>query len=120
MIPHVDRDVGDQLLDGRPVAEKSLFGDIQHGAGNYLPVSLHWDLERGAAPLWHATEGAISVLGNNIRVMVGNRGTNPATNVEVSVWFREWTTAPPPWEPGSLAWKIEGSIAECEAEEAPH
>ena len=46
---------------------------------------------------------AIDVQGNDIRVRVGNRGSQTAANVKVSVWYREWPkdADPPTWQDGA-------------------
>ena len=67
--------------------------------GNYAPVSLDWDPDQSGAgprPAWQASDAGIRVQGNNIHVTVANRGSQPATNVEVSVWTCPWPAADPP------------------------
>ena len=41
--------------------------------------------------------------GNDIRVRVGNRGSQTAADVKVSVWYREWPkdADPPTWQDGA-------------------
>jgi hypothetical protein len=43
------------------------------------------------------------VQGNQIRVKVGNRGSQSAAAVKVSVWYREWpkNMPPPTWQNGA-------------------
>jgi hypothetical protein len=95
------------IRDRRPLSEATPYGDIAYGPGSYNPVSLDWDPQQSgsdAPPLWQADQNAIVVSGSNISVWVGNRGGEPAMNVEVSVWWRAWpaNTAPPNWDP--LTW----------------
>jgi hypothetical protein len=90
--------------DGRPRAADG----IGYGPGSYLPVSLHWDRNQAAGdpvPRWQASGEAIAVNGSDIRVTVGNRGTQPASDVRVSVWWRAWpaNTDPPTWRHG-IGW----------------
>ena len=102
------------ILDRRPLSEVSPYGDIAYGPGSYNPVSLDWDLQQSgsdAPPLWQADQNAIVVSGGNISVKVGNRGSQQATNVEVTVWWHAWPSgsgsAPPKWNdtsPGSTPW----------------
>jgi hypothetical protein len=102
------------ILDRRPLSEASPYGDIAYGPGSYNPVSLHWDLQQSgsdaAPPLWQAAPGAIVVSGSKISVKVGNRGSQPATKVKVSVWWHAWPSGSPTpkWNdtsPGSTPWK---------------
>ncbi len=89
------------IANHRPSVSKTPYGDIDYGPGNYLPVPLYWDRKQGEEePLpWQATADAIVVQGNDIRVTVGNRGSQPANDVKVSVWCREWprNIDPPTW-----------------------
>jgi len=92
------------IADGRPLVDTTPNGAIDYGPGNYLPVSLEWDpKQKGSdpAPAWQAPS-AIEVQSNNIRVKVGNRGSQSASAVRVAVWYREWpaNTEPPSWEHG--------------------
>jgi hypothetical protein len=92
------------IADGRPPVDTTPNGAIGYGPGNYLPVSLEWDPnQKGSdpAPAWQAPS-AIDVQGNDIRVKVGNRGSQSASAVKVAVWYREWpaNTEPPSWEHG--------------------
>jgi hypothetical protein len=78
-------------------------GGIQYGPGSYFPVSLDWDpnqYESDPPRGWQATTQAIKVAGSDIFVTVGNRGTQPATGVEVRVWLHEWPEGgePPAWD----------------------
>jgi hypothetical protein len=94
------------IEDGRPGDVDSPYGAITYGPGNYAPVSLHWDRKQTGAspepPAWQSPV-AIVVNGNDIQVTVGNRGTEPATNVNVSVFFRRWPAErkPPAWKQGA-------------------
>jgi hypothetical protein len=87
------------IRDLRPISETTPYGEINYGAGSYNPVSLEWDpyqTQNSVPPKWQADPAAITVLANGkISVVVGNRGTMLATNVEVSVWWHEWPTAGP-------------------------
>jgi len=92
------------ILDRRPLSEATPYGDIAYGPGSYNPVSLDWDPGQSGSdvpPLWQADQSAIVVSGGNISVLVGNRGSEQATNVLVSVWWHAWpaNTAPPKWDP---------------------
>jgi hypothetical protein len=102
------------ILDRRPLSEVSPYGDIAYGPGSYNPVSLDWDLQQSgsdaAPPLWQADQSAIVVSGSDIYVKVGNRGSQQATNVEVTVWWHAWPSGsgstPPKWnDPGSTPWE---------------
>ena len=80
-------------------------GTVEYGPGSYAPVSLHWDPDQaGGDPLpWQATRDAITVQASGISVVVGNRGSEKATDVTVAVWWHEWpiNTPPPAWnDPG--------------------
>jgi hypothetical protein len=46
------------------------------------------------------------VSGGNISVSVANRGSQPATNVKVSVWWRAWPDGndPPKWNDPTQVW----------------
>jgi hypothetical protein len=84
--------------------------------GNYAPVSLDWDPDQSGAgprPAWQASDAGIRVQGINIHVTVANRGSQPATDVEVSVWICPWpaNASPPKWEfdpqdPGNGPWQL--------------
>lgn len=101
------------IQDRRPLSEASPYGAIAYGPGSYNPVSLDWDPHQSgsdAPPLWQADQSAIVVSGGNISVKVGNRGSQQATNVEVSVWWHAWPSGsgstPPKWnDPGSTPWE---------------
>jgi hypothetical protein len=94
----------------RPTADPAS-GTLDYGKGSYVPVSLDWNVNQNGllsnAPAWQASQSAITVVGNKITVSVGNRGTAPATNVEVKVWCRAWTagTAPPSWNDPLAVWQ---------------
>jgi hypothetical protein len=97
------------ILNRRPPSEATPYGDIAYGPGSYNPVSLDWDPNQSgsdAPPLWQAGGSAIVVAGGNISVWVGNRGSQPAANVEVSVWWCAWpaNTAPPNWGDPQTPW----------------
>ena len=100
------------ILDRRPLSEASPYGAIAYGPGSYNPVSLDWDRNQSgsdAPPLWQADQNAIVVSGSDISVKVGNRGSQPATNVEVTVWWHAWPSgsSPPKWNdasPGPTSW----------------
>jgi hypothetical protein len=94
------------IADNRPLADVTPEATIDYGPGNYLPVSLEWDRhQKGSdpAPRWQAPPKAIDVRGNNIRVRVGNRGSQTAANVKVRVWYRAWPkdSDPPTWQAGA-------------------
>ncbi|MCG2641809.1 MULTISPECIES: hypothetical protein [Bradyrhizobium] len=101
------------ILDRRPLSEVTPCDDIAYGPGSYNPVSLDWDPQQSgsdAPPLWQADQDAIVVSGGKISVKVGNRGSQQAKNVKVSVWWHAWPSgsAPPKWNdpsPGSTPWK---------------
>lgn len=97
-------DVDIYIADHRLSVVKTPCGDIDYGPGNYVPVPLYWDRKQSEEGplLWQAKAEAISVQGNDIRVTVGNRGSQPANDVRVSVWCREWRrdTDPPTWRNG--------------------
>ena len=94
------------IADNRPLTDVTPDASVDYGPGNYLPVSLEWDRNQtGAdtAPRWQAPPTAIDVQGNNIRVRVGNRGSQTAANVKVRVWYRAWPkdADPPTWQDGA-------------------
>jgi hypothetical protein len=97
------------IADRRPTLETTTYGDISYGLGSYNPVSLEWDAgqgQNGPTPAWQATDTAISVVGSNIKVWVGNRGTQPALGVKVDVWWCPWPAAtnPPSWNDAAAGW----------------
>jgi hypothetical protein len=97
------------IQDLRPTSDATPYGDIPYGPGSYIPVSLDWDLNQSGSdtpPLWQADRNAIVVSGSNISVSVGNRGSQSAANVEVSVWWCAWPggTNPPKWNDSSVDW----------------
>jgi hypothetical protein len=101
--PRVDVYIRDQ----RPASETTPYGDVDYGEGSYVPVSLEWNPNQSGSddsPKWQADRtNGIAVNGNQIRVTVGNRGSQRAINVQVSVWFCLWPPgAPPNWD--SAAW----------------
>jgi hypothetical protein len=93
------------IADRRPPIDVDL--GIDYGAGSYNPVSLEWDpnqIQSSVPPLWQADQAAISLANNGkISVVVGNRGTEIAINVTVSVWWHEWPAGlqPPSWDSSS-------------------
>jgi hypothetical protein len=98
------------VADLRPPSEPTPCGDIVYGPGSYNPVSLEWNPNQGPQdppPQWQADPAAIIVSPNTgeISVVVGNRGTAAATNVEVSVWWQEWPvqSPAPQWDPTTWA-----------------
>jgi hypothetical protein len=89
------------IEDRRPTTEATPYGPIEYGPGGYVPVSLDWDPNQigsgPTTPLWQADPAnAIHVVGGNISVSVGNRGSQPAANVQVSVWWCAWSMGSPP------------------------
>jgi len=96
------------IADGRPLVDATPNGSSDYGPGNYVPISLEWDRNQQGgdpAPAWQSPS-TIIVQGNNIRVKVGNRGSQSAANARVSLWYREWpkNTEPPTWRNGA-EWK---------------
>lgn len=90
------------IEDERPSGDSH----VSYGAGSYTPVSLHWSAgqaESDLRPGWHANPSAIVVDGEAIHVTIGNRGTKPATGVQVKVWWRKWPEGanPPDWNGGN-------------------
>lgn len=87
----------------RPATEATRYGDIDYGPGAYVPVSLDFDPAQTGAdppPLWQADPVAgIVIAGGAITVSVGNRGSQPAPGVVVSVWWIAWPggAAAPDW-----------------------
>lgn len=103
--PHVDVYVADR----RPTFDKTPYGDINFGPGSYNPVSLEWDHDQsqsGPTPSWQATEHAVQVGSSDIKVRVGNRGTQTARNVRVRVSWCAWpaSTDPPLWNDSAAGW----------------
>jgi hypothetical protein len=92
-------------------------GAIKYGPGSYIPVSLHCDngqSESAVPPPWQADPNAIIVAPGTgeISVKVGNRGTELAEDVEVSVWWHEWPAGPPPdWDASWTRCNPSGSAA---------
>jgi hypothetical protein len=103
------------IADGRR-SETTESGIVTYGPGNYAPVSLYWDANQTGnepnLPAWQADPNSIRVQADGIYVVVGNRGTEDADNVEVSVSWIEWTdlaVAPPAWN--SAGWAPRAAIA---------
>jgi hypothetical protein len=72
-------------------------------------VSLDWDTEQSASQVlpWQAQESAIKVNDDQIYVQLGNRGSQPAADVTVRVWWHEWRddhSPPPKWDPNDQDW----------------
>jgi hypothetical protein len=103
------------IPDLRPTTESTRYGDVDYGAGAYVPVSLDFDpAQTGAspAPNWQADPVAgIVVAGGSVTVMVGNRGTEAAAGVVVTVWWIAWPAASPTpvWNAG--AWNASAPSA---------
>jgi hypothetical protein len=101
--PAVDVFIGDR----RPIAENG----VVYGEGSYVPVSLDWNRnqryrdKRTPPPSWQATDAAIHMEGGNLYVVVGNRGSQSADNVTVTVSWHRWPDDedPPKWKDGD--WK---------------
>jgi hypothetical protein len=80
------------IQDRRKTTEDTPYGPIAYGPGSYVPVSLDWTTAQ-----WQAdAANGIQIRSGNIFVEVGNRGSQPATNVQVSVWWCGWPTGSPP------------------------
>jgi hypothetical protein len=98
------------ITDRRPTTEGTPYGPIAYGPGSYIPVSLDWDPNQigggPTTPQWQADPTAIQVAGSNVTVTVGNRGSQPAANVQVSVWWCAWpaASAPPQWGDSGAPW----------------
>ena len=98
------------IQDRRPTSDNTRYGMIEYGPGSYAPVSLHWDRDQVGSddpPKWQADETAIEIDDDEVYVTVGNRGSQSAANVEVSVWWIEWPshTDAPEWE-GGTGWEL--------------
>lgn len=99
------------IKDLRPDSTSS--GAIRYGPGSYVPVSLHCNNAQAQShvpPEWQADPNAVIVAPGTgeITVKVGNRGTQLAQDVEVTVWWHEWPAGPPPdwdtsWTPCALS-----------------
>jgi hypothetical protein len=121
------------IQDLRPTSDTSApSGAIEYGPGGYNPVSLDWDPDQKQSdtpPQWQASQNAIVISSTGeISVVVKNRGTEQAKNVEVKVWCRKWPISTPPgvppdwdtstnWEPrlppgGSIVLNIDPSDEE--------
>ena len=87
------------IKDLRPLSDAATFGPVEYGPGSYVPVSLDWSSDQDA-PAWQADpqEGIITSE-DGIYVNVGNRGSETAQYVTVSVWWCPWPadTPPPQW-----------------------
>ena len=83
---------------GGQLSEATPYGDIPYGPGSYNPVSLDWNPNQSgsdAPPLWQADAKRDRRDGRQYFREVGNRGSQPATNVDVSVWWRHGPAAGP-------------------------
>lgn len=78
--PPVDIYIKDRRNDHEP----TFAGTIEHEAGSYVPVSLHWD----ARAKW--TGGRLSLT--NARIKIGDRGKSVPNVVEVKAraWWGQW------------------------------
>lgn len=103
------------IPDLRPIAESTRYGDIDYGPGAYVPVSLDFDpalTGAGPAPAWQADPAAgIVIAGGSITVSVGNRGSQPAPGVVVSVWWIAWAAAAPVPDWNAGGWTVIGPSA---------
>ncbi len=63
------------VLDRRELKEITVAGEVHHGEGNYLPVSLHTGMD--AEWLGHGPPN---------RFTVGNRGSNSASSFVIRIW----------------------------------
>jgi hypothetical protein len=91
------------IKDLRPPSDAATCGPVEYGPGSYVPVSLDWSCDQSESdppPAWQAdpNEGIIS-SDDGIYVKVGNRGSQTAEDVTVSVWWCPWPadTPPPKW-----------------------
>ncbi|WP_136659535.1 hypothetical protein [Nitratireductor sp. XY-223] len=82
--PGLPLDVDIFIGDNRPLEEKVEGGLVSYAPGAYVPVSLDWDGER----LWQAAAGFLDVdeAAASVSLRIGNRGSDPATGVEVRGW----------------------------------
>ncbi len=96
------------IKDLRPTVDDTPYGKIDYGEGSYIPVSLHRQLNANdPAPPWQADPNAITVAANgDISVAVGNRGTRPANNVTVDVWWHAWPAGQPLPDWDSTSWTM--------------
>lgn len=110
------------IPDRRPERDEAMHGETAHGAGSYVPVSLHWPSRAATAagdtPLWQADpdHGILWHAGDAlVEVRVGNRGEADADDVGVTLWSAPWPegTLPPPWRPQGAGWTA------CETADAP-
>jgi hypothetical protein len=90
--PGMPPDIDVFIDNGRPNSEGG------HSRGGYMPVSLDWHAAPNPSP-WHATDEAVKIRNNKVKVKVGNRGHLPATGVVVRVSYVKWVAGPPPaWD----------------------
>ncbi|MAC81534.1 MAG: hypothetical protein CML66_26130 [Rhodobacteraceae bacterium] len=87
--PEVDLYIDDR----RPKVEPTDAGDVIHGPGTYVPVSLHWaqDAQWLGAPT------------GDKHFVLGNRGTQPATGVTLRAWRGHLAGATIVWHPIAIA-----------------
>ena len=73
------------IADNRPTVEKTEGGNVQHGPGGYVSVSLDWKgkPDIGEPPLWHAGP----LLVGTVTIPVQNRGSEEATDVTARAWY---------------------------------
>jgi hypothetical protein len=114
--PGLSPDVDIFIADQRPQMETTVYGDVTHGPGTYVPVSLDW----GGTPSWHSPKTAIEVTGGQVFVTVGNRGRKVAKNVKVRVWCRNWpaNSPPPTWKNG-VGWTPSNGLPVAPQDVAP-
>jgi hypothetical protein len=89
------------IEDRRSEHEHWCGSSAEHGKGSYVPVSLEGPKKTGTLdqPRWFSN--AIKVDGNEISVRVGNRGSEKAKSVNVTVFYTHWDGDDlPPWEAG--------------------
>ena len=66
--------------------------------GGYAPVPLDWSEDPdGTAPLWHAAPEALWADGATVRLVVRNRGSQPAWAVQATCWVAPAGVAPLVW-----------------------
>jgi len=99
------------VKSNRKLTDETMQGIIKYDEGSYVPASLHWqaDASQAAVPDWQADKDhgiKWDDQQNKIVVTVGNRGSQPASNVRVSAWAAAWQNGPPPpdWKTSGGAW----------------
>jgi hypothetical protein len=109
--PGLPEKVDIYIQDLRPSTDLRMHDQTDYGPGSYVPVSLHWQDTTEEAPRWQAhPETGIKFPDANgdVEVRVGNRGDQPAANVQVSAWAAAWpanVNPPPDWSATSGAWR---------------